>query len=173
MTPSWCSKGTVHVALGGTKSRCDKEALRDVIAGIYAAKLNEYTASGSATPCSQRSARPFISPVPARTRRWSELWSPEPSLGVIIAVPDAFLPVAIFVLLVFRYAYETEIAVAVGEVEWTGDWPGFVGGAPGCGCTPTRMCLTIAAYLRPTTSWWDSTFGATQTRKAGRRVAAS
>ena len=95
------------------------------------------------------------------------------SLGVIIAVTHALLPVAIFVLLVFRYAYETEIAVAVGEVEWTGDWPSFVGGAPGCGCTPTRMCLTIAAYLRPTTSWWDSTFGATQTSKAGRRVAAS
>ena len=30
-------------------------------------------------------------------------------------------PVAIFVLLVLRYACETEIAVAVGEVEWTGD----------------------------------------------------
>ena len=25
-------------------SRCDKETLRDVIAGVYAAKLNEYTA---------------------------------------------------------------------------------------------------------------------------------
>ena len=57
------------------------------------------------------------------------------SLGVIIAVPLALLLVAIFVLLVFRYAHEKEIAVAVGDVEWTGDWPGFVGGAPGCGCT--------------------------------------
>ena len=57
------------------------------------------------------------------------------SLGVIIAVPLALLLVAIFVLLVFRYACEREIAIAIGEVEWTGDWPGFVGGAPGCGCT--------------------------------------
>ena len=57
------------------------------------------------------------------------------SLGVIVAVPHVLLPVAIFVLLVFRYACDWEIAVAVGKVEWTGDWPGFVGGAPGCGCT--------------------------------------
>ena len=57
------------------------------------------------------------------------------SLRVSITVPIALLLVAIFVLLVFRYACETDIAVAVGEVEWTGDWPGFVGGAPGCGCT--------------------------------------
>ena len=34
------------------------------------------------------------------------------SLGVIIAVPLALLLVAIFVLLVFLYAYEKEIAVA-------------------------------------------------------------
>ena len=132
-------------------SRCDKETLRDVIAGIYAAKLNEYTASGSATPCSQRSARPCISPAPAWTRRWSELWSPEPSLGVIVAVPFALLPLSIFVLLVLRYACETEIAVAVGEVEWTGDWPDFVGGAPGCGCTVLNQFIDSSMAARDAT----------------------
>ena len=73
------------------------------------------------------------------------------SLGVIIDVPHALLPVAIFVLLVFRYAYETEIAVAVGEVEWTGDWPDFVGGAPGCGCTVLNQFIDSSMAARDAT----------------------
>ena len=45
--------------------------------------------------------------------------------------------------------WNTDNAVAVGEVERTGDWPGFVGGAPGCGCTLPNRYIWLDTFSIP------------------------